>query len=251
MTLTLPTVAASPPPPTIDGTSLLVIGAPKQGKSWLANHWPGCLVFDSQRGHAQLGGLVVPISNVHDLREATRLLIRDPSPYSAVALDTLDDISSWMEDEAVDRCKQKHGKPYDNIGDIPHGAGWYEHRQLMIQMVGAFLALPLTKIFVAHSKNLIDEESGETTKMLDLPGRLGHIVPGLVDSIAIAYRSQEGEYLLSFEGYDVVSDTKKDKKGNVTRQGKLVQHAGSRFAGLQGKRLPASYEAISAAVKGT
>jgi hypothetical protein len=239
----LPTVQAPAPAPSIDGTAFLVMGAPKSGKSHLVNKWPECLVLDTQNGHRFYGGLVVDLTagRLETLREALTTLLKD-CPYEAVALDTLDDVSAWAEEEAL-------RKDYTAIQDIPHGAGWLEHRSIMVKIVRAFLRLPCTKLFVAHSRALIDEESGESTKMIDLPGRLAHIVPGEVDHIGISYRNQDGEYRLSFAGYESQSKTT-EKRGEIVRQGKLVVHAGSRISNLNGADVASSYEAIVAKVKG-
>lgn len=249
--MTLPTARAPVPEPSLEDASFLIIGAPKSGKSHLANAWPDCLVIDTQRGHRQLGGMVVEVSDVDDIRAVFKELMAGAvSQYKAIAIDTLDDVNVWMEAEALQRMRGKHSKNYTDLTEIPHGAGWGESRKLMVQLIESFKRLPVTKILVAHAKSLIDEVSLEKTRMVDLPGRLANIVPGIVDSIGISYRTPEGEFMLSFEGYESMSATVLDKDKNVTRQGKLVQHAGSRFKGLNGKQVEASYEAIVAAVKG-
>lgn len=251
MTLTLPLEPAPAPAPSIAGTSFLIIGAPKSGKSRLVNAWPKCLVIDTQGGHRHYGGLVVPVSDLAGFREAAVAITKAmPFPYDAVAIDTLDDLSSWVEVEALARMREKHGARYESISDVPHGAGWLEHRSIMLRIVKTFLSLPCVKVFVAHSRAMIDEETGENTKMVDLPGRLAHMVPGEVDHIGVAYRGEEGRYLISFEGYESLSKDRKDKRGVVQKQGKTVAHAGSRLATLNGKHVENSYEAIVRAVEG-
>lgn len=247
----LPSAARATPAPSIEGTMFLVIGEPKAGKTHLVMDWPECLVIDTQGGARQYGGLTVDLralaqeegrSELEILREVLKQL-KDTGckGYGAVAIDTLDDVSVWLEAEAAARCCKKHNrKPgyYTTVEDVPHGAGWGEHRRMVMGMVGMIHRFPVTTILVAHSRRLIDEESGEASKMVDLPGRLGHMVPGEVDHIAVATRSKEGEYLLDFSGYET-----------RTNKGFLVRHSGSRLSALNGKVVASSYGAIESEVK--
>lgn len=230
----------------------LVLGEPKTGKTWLAMNWPGCLVIDTQGGARHYGGMTVDVRKIADeegktdlqvFREVTQKLRESGAAgYSAVAIDTLDDVSQWLEKEAAERCAEKMNKPkgyFGSIEDVPHGAGWGEHRRMVMGLVKVYHRLPVTTLLIAHSRRLIDEETGEHSKMIDLPGRLGHMVPGEVDHIAVAARTAEGAFELDFSGYET-----------RTSKGYTVRHSGSRFVQLNGKRIPTSYEGIKEAVSG-
>lgn len=252
MSVVLPTQPRPRPTPTITGETLLIIGEPKAGKTRLAMDWPNCLVIDTQGGARSYAGMTYDVRAVADesgrsdlevLREVVAHLKRTKAEgYDAVALDTLDDVSGWMESEACARVTDKHNKKpgyYPSIEDIPHGSGWLEHRRMVMGLVSTLMRLPCTKLIIAHSRRLIDEDSEKTSKIVDLPGKLAHWVPGEVQHIGIAHRDFEGNYLLDFTGYEV-----KTTKGSVVRQ------AGSRFPEWQGKVLPNRYEALIAALKG-
>jgi hypothetical protein len=184
----------------------LVIGEPKAGKSTFVNQIPDCLVIDTQSGHAKLGGCVL------DLREAgadplatfgeVLSQLQKDCPYQAVAIDTLDDLSVMAEELATQRCNVKLNMKETGVGQFPHGIGWVTHREIVMTMLTKIRALPCTTILVAHNKRMIDEETSEVSKVLDLPGKLAHWVPGEVDHIAIASRSKKKGYTLSFEGID-------------------------------------------------
>ena len=75
------------------------------------------------------------------------------------------------------------------------------------------------------------------SKVLDLPGKLAHHIPGEVDHIAIASRSKKG-YTLSFEGYE------HERSGKKT-----VMQAGSRLKCLNGKVIETSWASLQKAVK--
>lgn len=251
MTLVLPTTPKVAPPPTIDGSSLLVIGAPKTGKSSFANSFGG-LVLDTQRGYAQLGGLIVEVASLNDVRTIYKQLLANPGAYKAVVIDTLDDISTWMEAEAVQWVNNNFRNNKPSLSSITECGfnGWVRHRELMLDLIRAFLALPMTKIVIAHSTKLIDEEAGESTKMIDLPKGLANKIPAFFDSVGVSYRDENGRYMISWEGFETRTKDVENKHGEITKRGKLIVVAGSRFAGLQGRQTEATAEAVSAAVRG-
>lgn len=238
----LPTKRKDIPPPSIDGDMFLVIGEPKSGKSTFVNQIENGLVIDTQRGHAKLGGCVL------DLREAgadplatfgeVLATLQKDCPYDVVAIDTLDDLSVMAEELATQRCNVKLNMKETGIANFPHGAGWLVHREIMMKMVTKVRSLPCTTILVAHNKRMIDEETSEVSKVLDLPGKLAHWVPGEVDHIAIASRSKKG-YTLSFEGYE------HERSGKKT-----IMQAGSRLKALNGKVIETSWASLQKAVKG-
>lgn len=250
MGVVLPTEPKPRPEPTIEGDSFLVIGAPKQGKSHLVSTWPGCLVIDTQRGHRKYGGLVLDVLEVADEKGMTPLdVLRDvivqlskDCPYQAVALDVIDDVSTWFEAMTVAHLNRVHDltgdRAYNSIADAAYGAGYTDHRYRVVRMVRAVLALPCTKILVAHSRNLIDEELGRRSKVMDLPGRLANQIPGEVDHVAVASHEEDRGFVLDFDGYEYKTGT-----------GSMVEHSGSRLAELRGKTVANSYEAIVAAVR--
>jgi len=238
----LPTKRKDIPPPSIDGDMFLVIGEPKSGKSTFVNQIPNCLVIDTQRGHAKLGGCVL------DLREAgadplatfaeVLATLQKDCPYDVVAIDTLDDLSVMAEELATQRGNVERVLEETGIANFPHGTGWLQHREIMMKMVTQIRALPCTTILVAHNKRMIDEETSEVSKVLDLPGKLAHHIPGEVDHIAIASRSKKG-YTLSFEGYE------HERSGKKT-----VMQAGSRLKCLNGKVIETSWASLQKSVKG-
>jgi len=241
--LKLPTTRLDIPPPSIDGDMFLIIGEPKAGKSTFVNQIPDCLVIDTQSGHAKLGGCVL------DLREAgadplatfgeVLATLQKECPYDVVAIDTLDDLSVMAEELATQRCNVKLRMSETGIASFPHGAGWLAHREIMMKMVTQIRGLPCTTILVAHNKRMIDEETSEVSKVLDLPGKLAHHIPGEVDHIAIASRSKKKGYTLSFEGYE------HERSGKKT-----IMQAGSRLKALNGKVIETSWAALLEAVKG-
>lgn len=246
MSLKLPTEPRERPKPTLDGSMFLVIGEPKTGKTGLAMGWPGCLHIDTQGGARHYAGMTVDVRAIADaegksdlavFREVVSDVKGDPSRFSAVAIDTLDDVSGWLEAEAVAACNRKMGKRYQSIEDVPHGAGWGEHRRLVMNMLKVFHRLPLTTLIIAHSRRMIDEDTKDVSRVIDVPGKLAHMVPGEVDHIAIASRTKEGEYILDFSGYEAPG-----------QKGATVRQSGSRLEELNGKTINNGYEHIMEAL---
>lgn len=250
MTITLPTTPRERPAPSIDGDTFLVYGPPKSGKTSLVSSWPNCLLIDCERGARKHPGLVVDVLGngpdpIATLREILGSLKR-ACPYQAVALDTIDAAARWFEPRALASLNEKHRRGqrpdrplYTNIADIEYGAGHAEHRTMVLAMIEAFVALPCQKILIGHSKTLITDELGASTKVLDLPGKLGHIVPSLADHLGLARVDPALGYTVTFKGYEV-----------ETRGGHSVTHAGSRVRELDGQTVLNNYSAIVGALNG-
>ena len=227
---------------SLDGDMFLIIGEPKSGKSTLASQIENCLVIDTQGGHQKLPSMSVDLrkeaaASKKDLmsvfREVVSSLKKD-CPYDAIAVDTLDDLSVLAEELAVknlnnDMKTKNTGK---GIGDFEFGKGYAEHRNIVMSIVSTLRSLDCTVILIAHNKRMIDEDTNEVTKVLDLPGKLAHMIPGEVDHIGISTKSKKG-FMLSFEGYEHERSGKKS-----------IMQAGSRHPNLNGKVLPTSWEAI-------
>lgn len=236
------------PDMTVDGDMFLIIGEPKAGKSTLASGVPDCLVIDTQGGHNKLPSMSL------DLREEARnqgkepmdifkqamVMLKKNCPYKAVCIDTLDDISVMAEDLAVKNCNADNAVTVKGkaIGDFTYGKGYAEHRGIVMSILTVLRSLPCTVILIAHNKRMIDEDTSEVTKVLDLPGRLAHHVPGEVDHIGIASKSKKG-FVLSFEGYESERSGKKS-----------IMQAGSRNPHLNGKVIETSWDAILETAKG-
>lgn len=233
---------------TVDRDMFLIIGEPKAGKSTLASGIDNCLVLDTQGGHNKLPSMSLDLreearnqgKEPMDIFRASLVMLKKDCPYDAVCIDTLDDISVMAEDLAVKNCNADNtvtvkGKA---IGDFAYGKGYAEHRGIVLSILTALRGLPCTVILIAHNKRMIDEESHEVTKVLDLPGKLAHQVPGEVDHIGIASKSKKG-FVLSFEGYE------SERSGR-----KSIMQAGSRNPHLNGKVIDTSWDAILETAKG-
>lgn len=233
---------------SVSGDMFLIIGEPKAGKSTLASGIPDCLVIDTQSGHSKLPSMSLDLraeaqkagqEPMHIFKQSLLMLKKD-CPYQAVCIDTLDDISVMAESLAVKKCNADKAVTVkgDTIGDFPYGKGYAEHRGIVLSILTALRSLPCTVILIAHNKRLIDEDTSEVTKVLDLPGKLAHQVPGEVDHIAIASKSKKG-FVLSFEGYESERSGKKS-----------IMQAGSRNPHLNGKVIETSWDAILETAKG-
>lgn len=250
----LPKEPRKKPAPTIEGDTFLVIGAPKAGKSHLLESWPNCLVLDTQQGHKKNAGMPVDLltmakdmetAPINVLRQVLTQL-RANCPYEAVAIDVLDDVSSWFEAMSVAHLNVMHKRsegdpdnpPYQSVGDPGMGGGWTDHRMRVTKFVRAFIALPCTKIIVAHSRNLIDEKFASKSRIMDLPGRLANQLPGEADHVAVASHDPDLGYVLDFRGYEY-----------RTKKGFVVEHSGSRLQELRGKVVGNTKDAIIEAVK--
>lgn len=247
--INLPTEAKPRPAPSLAGDTLLCFGAPKSGKTKLVTSWPNCLVIDTEGGARKYGGITfdvrakareVDVPPLEVLRQVAGELLKD-CPYDAVAIDTLDEVSRWIEVEAVARMNKKHGTnpkdpkkpPYTDIADIKYGAGYGEHRNLVMSVVETFKSLPCTTILVAHSKHATTDDGETMTKTIDLPGKLAHWVAAACDHIGMTSVTKDRKFQIDFGGYEIVTGT-----------GIHIQQAGSRLAELNGAVVANDKESI-------
>jgi hypothetical protein len=254
----LPIESRPRPKPSFDGDTFLIFGPPKTGKTTLALSFPNALVIDCERGCRKYGGRIVDLlahsedegkPPIEGLREIFRALKSD-CPFDTIVIDTVDALSRWFEASTVRSLNVKHrrdGKkdktgrvrhPYTSIGDPEYGLGYSDHRNNVMAVLEGFQSLGKMLVLVCHSKTMITEELGEQAKVIDLPGKLGHLVPAMADHLGTTLFDKDLGAVVEFSGYEVEN-----------AKGFTIREQGSRLAELQGKKFPNKYEELKGAIE--
>jgi len=235
MTITLPEKPNVPKVGWPENDSWLIYGQPKIGKSTLIGQFPKVLVLDLEGGCSDLRCHVLRINSLDELREAYDLLASPKGrAFSTVAIDSIDIVYDWIEQETCEYLSVKLKTPINNIEEVQYGAGYAESRKRLLGLVEAWQQLPMGKVFVAHSKAVMSEKGtvAEKSHTIDLPGKLSHRFPSKVDTIAYCFGMLEG--------------VGKDRKINryISFQPYAELEAGSRRKELQGKVISMDFKSI-------
>lgn len=202
--------------------SWLVFGAPKVGKTTFAAQWPECLILDLEDGTRYVeGAYVLRVTSLGELREAYAMLrAANPFPYRTVAIDTLDVLNDWIEQEV---CRELG---IMQMGEKAYGLDWGLARNRVLETMKAFHQLPANILWIAHSRWAVvgEVELGHT---LNLPGKLARFVMAAVDNI-LFLTVRDGQRVIKFRPYQGLE-------------------CGSRHPVLdRAGECPASYEALQA-----
>ena len=175
---------------------LTIFGATKVGKTTKLTELEDCLIIDTERGAEKVKGLIHEVNNLNDLRDVAEELSKGKISYKYIALDTIDNIVSWIEKDVCNRRK------IETIGDIPYGAGYDEVRMQTFKIINTFKSFAKL-IIIGHRKRTIIGTDKLEVKIdsLNLTGKLKAMI--MADSDAIGYAFREKDILkLSFKGDD-------------------------------------------------
>ena len=80
--------------------NMIIYGAPKIGKTTALSELDNCLIIDLEEGSDMLDALKVKVSNLTELAEVGKSIIKDGKPYKYVAIDTISKLEEWCEEDA-------------------------------------------------------------------------------------------------------------------------------------------------------
>lgn len=181
-----------------------------------------CLIIDTEKGTDFLEAFKVNVRNIAEFIQVVRELRAEKHDFKYVAVDTLDNLALWYEQQVCAENKVK------TIGDMPYGAGYSIVREKVMQAVQALKVAVPHLILIGHlKKTLIGTETSVevNASSLDLTGKLKNLVMADSDAVGIVFRGEGGELMISFQGSDQVE-------------------VGSRCEHLKGNILPFKWENI-------
>ena len=145
-------------------------------------------------------------------------------PYDTIAIDTIDHINRWIEQEVCD----ERGQTAMGEGSS-WGADWAQARKKNIDILKRFQTLckSLSKnlVIISHAKNTVVTD-GKSQLGPELPKGLAYAVTASADVIGYAMANKEdGKFYISFQAYD-------------------ERTVGSRLRPLAQKTLPFDYNSV-------
>lgn len=206
----------------------LLYGPPKVGKTTALTTWydGNILILETEPGGADfIEAYVIDVSSLDQLRSIYRELkdayANNKAPWKAVAIDTIDVVSDWVEEEVASRYGASQ------LGEAGvYGADFAAHRSEVLKIIRAFATLPVEVVVVAHSRPL--EPGVPTSKTLNLRGQLARIVMAQAHTV-------------------IYYDAKERPDGSVDRFFVVAPgsiESGSRIKGLSAARLPPTWRAL-------
>jgi len=190
--------------------SWLIFGAPKIGKTKFGDEWPQNLIIELEyRGSKYVDKSYVvgpadstfPINSLKDLRKLAKMLVAKYNagerPFETITIDTLDVINLWAEGEAKQKLR------ITDMGDAEYGKDWSESRGITMNLIKSFTILPVSTLFLAHSKWAIvnDIAVGHT---IDLPGKLSRFAQAAIENIIFIAADAKGNRTMYFKPVESV-----------------------------------------------
>lgn len=176
--------------------SWLVFGAPKVGKTSFVQQWPEPLILNLEPGGCRYisDAYVMDIGSLKELRDvyATLAAKKGAIPYRTIAIDTIDVVNDWAEDQARAELGIKE------MGEGAYGADWARSRTITLNTIKTFASLPVNLLVIAHSRWAIINEVaiGHT---IDLPGKLARFSMAEIENILFISADKNGVRRLVFQ----------------------------------------------------
>jgi hypothetical protein len=179
-----------------DHASWLVFGAPKVGKTSFVQQWPEPLILNLEPGGCRYisKAYVLDVGSLQELREVFAALNakRESLPYKTIAIDTIDVVNDWAEEQARAELGIKE------MGEGTYGADWAKARTITLNTIKTFATLPVNLLVISHSRWAIVNEVaiGHT---IDLPGKLARFSMAEIENILFISADKNGKRSLVFQ----------------------------------------------------
>jgi len=173
---------------------LLMYGETKIGKTTILSKLSNCLIIDTEEGTAHIECMNKKIYSIDELRELVQSLHKSDNKYDFIALDTINNIISWLDAEIC----EKRGA--NIIGDIPHGVGYDYTTTKIMEVIRELKRLSKYLIIVTHNKKIVvgDKKIEINTEEVELRGKLKSLICADADTIGYIDRNNKSELTISF-----------------------------------------------------
>lgn len=199
-----------------DPRLLLIYGPPKIGKTTILSQLPAgkhLILETDPRGCEFLTCCHVQLNNMIEFVEYEQEIKKQNKPYDFVAVDTIDNIEQWSEQEATKLYKQSPiGKNFNgkSVLELPNGGGYMFLRSVFTNVITRLLDIAPQVIIVGHIRDkLIGQTNGQDetySKDLDLTGKIKAIVCSLVDSIGYVSRDKDSNLTIAFKTHELITN---------------------------------------------
>jgi len=213
--------------------NMVIYGAPKVGKTTALTALDNCLIIDLEDGSDMVDALKVKASNLKELAEIGKAIMKAGRPYKYIAIDTVSKLEEWCEEDAKKLyMTTPMGKNFEeknpgmSILSLPNGGGYLYLRIAYKKWIDKIAMLADHIILVGHLKDKVLDKKGKEVivKDLDLTGKLKQITCANADAVGYIFREDETT-MISFNSLDDIT-------------------AGSRCEHLKGKTIPIEWSEI-------
>ncbi len=194
---------------TKDPRLITLFGQSKVGKSTKLSELPNCLIIDTEQGTDFLDGMIVQVNSMAELRQIPQAIASTNHQYDFGAIDTIDQIVTWVEREVVQEYNQQQRDRGNNqkildISEMPFGAGFAMVRNKVMRVIAALKASFPKLIIIGHRKKTIIGESKVefSSSSLDLTGKLRNLICADSDAIGYVFRDKQNDLRISFQTSD-------------------------------------------------
>tara|TARA_R110002124_G_scaffold122819_4_gene281393 strand:+ start:1935 stop:2633 length:699 start_codon:yes stop_codon:yes gene_type:complete len=213
--------------------NMIIYGAPKIGKTSVLADLDDCLIIDLEDGSDMVDALKVKVSNLKELGELGKEIVKAGKPYKYIAIDTISKLEEWCEADAkVIYMQTPMGKTFEtknpgaSVLSLANGGGYLYLRIAYKKWIDRLNTLADHIILVGHLKDKMLEKKGKevAVKDLDLTGKIKQITCAQADAVGYIFR-EDDKTMISFDSLDDIT-------------------AGSRCEHLKGKTMPLEWSKI-------
>lgn len=123
---------------------MLIYGRPKIGKSTLCSCFPDALFIATEPGLRGLSVNKVNVTSWETFIDVFTEIAKGEHNYKTIVIDTADKMLKLIRDYVV------KGAGVNSIGDLGHGKGYTESREILSETIDRMASLPYGLIFVSH-----------------------------------------------------------------------------------------------------
>ncbi len=191
--------------------SLVIISKPKVGKTEGVALLDGTCIIDLESGTNYVPCLKIDIkkeakaANTTPFNMLAQVLkeIAKTRPYKRIAIDTVTELEEMILPYAKSlymATPQGVNFTGKSVLDLPNGAGHRFTREAFKNVIRMIEDCADEVIYLGHVKDIFLSKDGReiSSKELDLTGKLKNILSANVDGIALMYRGEDNQNVLSF-----------------------------------------------------
>ena len=177
---------------------ILIYGDSGVGKTSLYKDAKDTLVLDVEEGTSVLpedsSVEVFQLQQWEDLQDIFTLLQSGELKYTNVILDSITEIQELCKDYVLRSNPRRRISP-----DVPSQQDYGEISEKMRKMLRQFRALDCNTIYIARTKYVKDDETGEIRVRPDVVGKLENDLPGAMDVVGYMTANAEGKRFIGFD----------------------------------------------------
>lgn len=145
---------------------IALYGPPKIGKTDFAHHFGNgnVLYFATEAGQDFLPSYSMPLTNWQSFLDAVdelgRLGAKAKDTYSAVAVDTIDNLFKWCSDATIERINSSSSKQIEHESELAMGRGYALVNRAWFDGINSLINVcrkaRLGICFISHARNSVD-----------------------------------------------------------------------------------------------